>query len=118
MPTTEQWLEDNIIFTVWTAPLTSSQLSVCFSELVRQIQSKDAVVHVLFDITKAGSIPAQAPMHFIRSQLASQANLGSMAVIGTNAIGQILAQTAIKMTGQNILFFGDEREALDYLRSS
>lgn len=118
MPTIEQWIGDKILSTAWQAPLTSSELSLCFAALTKQIQSSENVVHILFDITDAGSIPAQAPMHFIRSQIASQGNLGSMAVIGTNPIGQILAQTAIKMTGQNILFFSTEKEALDYLQSS
>lgn len=118
MPTMVQWLDEQIVTTVWTSPLTSSELSLCFAELTKQVQSKEEVVHVLFDITNAKSIPAQAPMHFIRSQIATQPNLGSMAVIGTSAIGQILAQTAVKMTGQNILFFADEHEALEYLKSS
>lgn len=118
MPTIEQWLDEQIITTIWTKPLTSSELSMCFTKLAQEIQSKDVVVHILFDITHSGNIPAQAPMHFIRSQITNQSNLGSIAVIGTNPIGQILAQTAVKMTGQNILFFADEHEALDYLRSS
>jgi hypothetical protein len=118
MPTQEEWLDKQILSTVWTAPLISSELSLCFAELVKQIQTSQEVVHILFDITMSGGIPAQAPMHFIRSQIAMQTNLGSMAVIGTNPIAQILAQTAVKMTGQNILFFDSEKDALDYLKSS
>lgn len=118
MPATQQWIGDSIISTIWESPLKSSDLSACFAEMKQSIADSDQIVHVLFDVTNAGTIPAQAPMLFIRSQLTNEPNLGSMAVIGTNPLAQILAQTAIKLTGQNIIFFATEKDAVDYLRTN
>lgn len=118
MPTTEKWIDEQVLSTVWTAPLKSSEVSQCFAELTQQMESSEQIVHLLFDIEQAGSIPAQAPMHFIKSQIATKANLGSIAVKGTNPVAQIFAQMAVKMTGQNILFFSDDAQALEYLKSS
>lgn len=118
MPTLEDWLEENIISTIWTAPLKSSELSLCFARLAEYVENADHVVHILFDIIEAGGIPAQAPLLFIRARIVTKPDPGSMAVIGTNPLAQILTQTAVTMTGQNILFFATKTEALEYLHSS
>jgi hypothetical protein len=116
MPTFEKPLDSEIAETIWTSPLKSHELSLCFATLAKQIAESENVVHLLFDIRGAGAIPTQAPMLFIRSGIASQPNLGSIVVIGTSPVAQILAQIAVKMTGKNILFFATEAEVMAYLQ--
>ncbi len=118
MPVSERWIKNQVVSITWTAPLTSGEVSYCFVQLARKVQVAEQMVHILFDITDAGSIPTQAPMHFIKSQIALQPQLGSIAVVGINPIAQILAQMAAKMTGQTIVFFDDTSAALDYIHST
>ena len=115
MPIQIQRTTNEIVSTVWTSPLRSEDVSACFGELERQIEEADSTIHVLFDITNAGNIPAQAPFLFFRSGMTKHPNLGRMAVIGTNPLAQILGQMAVNMTGQNILFFATEADAINYL---
>jgi hypothetical protein len=118
MPTNEQWINQNVLSTTWIAPLTSTEVKECFAELANLVQNTQHEVHILFDIKKAGFIPVQAPMHFIRCHISTLSNLGSIAVIGTDPIAQILAQSAVKVTSHNIVFFSNSNQALDYLHSS
>lgn len=115
MPTSEIWLEDNILMTTWTGPLTTDELWECFCSLAGQIDQADAITHVLFDIQQSGSIPSQAPMLAIRSKFLSKKNSGRVAVVGGEAIPQILAKVASSVTKRDILFFPQQSTALTYL---
>ena len=117
MSTTEKWIDEEILSTTWINPLTKSEVAACFQELSSQISSSENMVHVLFNIENSGSIPSQAPFDFIKAQLATLPKMGNIAVVGLSPIAQILAQMATRMTGQTIVFFKDESEALAYLRS-
>jgi len=117
MPTEQTYLQENVIRTVWTAPLKSEELSDCFTQLAKWLDSATHTTHILFDISGAGSIPTQAPFLFIRAEITKRPNMGRIAVVGTNPIAQILAQMAVKMTSQHILFFATEADAMAYLNS-
>ncbi|MEO1288449.1 MAG: STAS/SEC14 domain-containing protein [Chloroflexota bacterium] len=118
MPTTEQWLNKDIIVTTWHNPLRSSEIADCFMKLKEELRNHDDTVHILFDIRGVPSIPTQAPLHFVKSELPRQDNLGLIAVIGLQAIAQILAQMASHMSGQPIVFFPDEDSAMAYIQEN
>jgi hypothetical protein len=115
MSTQEEWLSDDIVYTIWTGPLTNQELASCFEELVKQVKSTEDTVHLLFNIANAGSIPLQAPTLFLRSRLFSLPNLGQIAVFGMNPTGQILGRIAATMTSTTITFFDDKNHAIAYL---
>jgi hypothetical protein len=116
MPTQESWLDDNIIQTTWTSPLTSEELRECFQRLADWIQSSDHRVHVLFDITGTGSIPADAPVLAINSRFLTQSNIGKVAVVGMDIVPQLLARVAATVSRKDITFFPLIESALDYLK--
>ena len=115
MPTHEDWLEDAILQTTWTLPLTSDDLLHCFIALAEKIDKAETPIHVLFDINNAGSISVEAPLLAIRSRFMTKANTGRIAVIGTHTIPQMLADVATKVTKKEIRFFRDRETALNYL---
>lgn len=116
MTTKITWLNDSIISIVWESPLTSEELKTCFNDLTEQIQTKDHFVDCLFDVTQAGNIPASAPIYATKSGFMSAENTGRIAVIGTDVIAKLLAQTAIKLTGMPIEFFPNAPAAIKYLK--
>ena len=96
MPAHEAWLEDEIIQTTWTKPLTSDDLLQCFLGLAEKISNTAKPVHILFDITHSGPIPVDAPLFAIRSRFMTKSNTGRIAVIGTNALPKMLADVAAR----------------------
>jgi hypothetical protein len=116
MPTHEDWLEDEIVQTVWTHPLTSDDLLHCFLGLAEKIDKARQSIHVLFEITDSGSMPIDAPVLAIRSRFMVKSNTGRIAVVGTNILSKMLADVAARVTKKEIRFFSDRETALKYLR--
>ena len=116
MPVNLQQLGNSILQATWTAPLSSDDLLQCFLDLAAQIDDADQVVHVLFDITDAASIPVDAPVLAIRSKFLMKARAGRIAVIGTNSLPKILADVASRVTNKEIEFFPDRTMAVNYLQ--
>lgn len=115
MPTIETKIANNIVKSEWMKPLKSAELVECFATLGGYLDKADTPLSVLFDVENVISIPSQAPFLFLRAGITKNPKLDRMAVIGTDPIAQILAQMAVKMTSQNILFFASEADALKYL---
>lgn len=115
MATQEKWINNQIILTTWKKHLTPEDLNKCFGILSRAVHETGHTVHILFDISSVERIPSQAPILFIRANIAAAPNLGRIAVIGINPFAQILAQIAVKMTTHDIKFFATEGEAMAYL---
>ena len=116
MPTYETWLEDDIILSVWEAPLTREEVDACVHHIANWIDSHPGVTHVLGDITRAGKVPNSAPLSAIRSRFMTKPNTGRIAVIGMDPVPQALAQVAISVTRKDIRFFADRESAMAYLR--
>lgn len=116
MPTAESWLEANIILTTWTNPLTADELKVCFNNLAQLIAKAERTTHILFDLSDAGSVPAQAPVLALGSHFLSKRNTGKVAMVGMNIVAQILAQVATSVSKKDINFFPLYNSALAYLR--
>jgi hypothetical protein len=117
MPTTVEWLDDHILSVTWEAPLMASELKICFNEITEHLEQKSQTIHILFDIQKSGSVPAQAPVYAIRSRFMIHENTGKIVVVGTDIIAQIFAQTASAVTSHDITFFPLMTAALDYIRN-
>ncbi|MEM9953122.1 MAG: hypothetical protein AAF846_16075 [Chloroflexota bacterium] len=118
MATQQEWITSNILKSEWQKPLRASDLSQCFFAIKEAIEPCPEPVHILFDIRGVPSIPTQAPLHFVKSELPKQDNLGLITVIGLQAIAKILAQMASHMSGQPIVFFPDEDSALAYIQEN
>ena len=117
MPTFEERLDDDIILITWQAPLASGELRTCFKQLANWLEEGGQTTHVLFDLTDAGHVPADAPISAIHSGFLTSSNVGKVAVIGMDIVPQILAQVATSVTKRDIKFFPFRRSAIDYLRS-
>ena len=116
MPTHQSWLTTNIVMTTWTRPLTETDLDTAFGYLSEQLDSTDETIHILFDITDSGRIPASAPVLALRSRFLQKNNTGCVVVIGTDEIGpQILARIASRVSRKDITFFPDTEQAVAYL---
>ena len=118
MPTKETQIAHNILASAWEEPVSSRELSDCFQKLANHISETNAHTHLVFNIEKSGSIPAQAPFLFIRSNIMKSPNLGRIVVVGHSPIAKTLAQMAVKMTTHTITFFDNEAEALEYLKEA
>ena len=116
MPTHESWLEDGIIAIIWTQPLTSDEVYQCFLNLSAIIDASAQKIHLLFDITDAGSLPVNTPVLAIRSRLMIKAHSGRIAVIGESILSKKLADVATQITKKEISFFPNIQDALNYLR--
>jgi hypothetical protein len=116
MATEESWIQENIILTTWTKPLTAEQLRACFNNLAQMTAEADTTAHILFDLTDAGSVPAQAPVLALGSNFLTQEHTGKVAVVGMNIVAQILAQVATSVSKKDINFFPIYKSALAYLQ--
>lgn len=116
MATEEKWIEDSIFTTVWLSPLFASDLKTCFENIVQEVSSKGTLVHVLFDVQKAGTIPMNAPYLALHSGFMKLENLGYVAVVGMDRRAQVLADIVVKVVHKEIVFFPSHKEATEYLK--
>ena len=118
MATQESWLQQDIILVEWTHPLNRDELAGCFARLNSMLKEKRETIHILFEITNSGSVPAHAPMLALKSGFLSGPNLGKVAVVGMAIVPQILAQVAASVSGKDITFFPLMNSALAFLKDS
>ncbi len=116
MTTEQQWLEDNIYHTKWESPLFAQDLKQCFEGIVEALSDHEDLVHVLFDVQRAGSIPMNAPYLALHSGFMKLDNLGHVAVVGMDRRAQVLADIVVKVVRKEIVFFSTYDEALGYLK--
>jgi hypothetical protein len=115
MPTEESWIVEHIAATRWTEPLTADELTACFNALTAMIRAKPHLVHVLFDLREAGIVPARAPIIAIQSGMFSTENTGSIAVVSTDVLAELLASVASRKTRHPIRFFKTFDDAVAFL---
>lgn len=116
MATEQKWLEDNIYHTIWEKPLFAQDLKQCFENIVDAVCEHEELIHVLFDVQRAGSIPMNAPYLALHSGFMKLENLGHVAVVGMDRRAQVLADIVVKVVRKEIVFFGTYDEALEYLK--
>jgi hypothetical protein len=115
MPTEESWMGERIVITRWIEPLTADDLVRCFSSLTEMIRSKPHLVHLVFDLRDAGSIPARAPIIAIKSGMFSAENTGNIAVASLDSMAELLASVAARRMRHPIFFFKTYEDALAFI---
>jgi len=116
MPTSEKWIADNIIETMWSDPLTGNQLKDCFSRIAEMLdENPGQTVHVLFDLRPAGIVPTTAPLSAINTGFMTSDNLGVISVASNDRIAATLARIASGISRKTIVMFSTYDEALDYI---
>ncbi len=115
MPTEESWIGEQIIKTRWLQPLTADDLSHCFNSLTATVEAKPHLVHLLFDLSDAGRIPARAPIIAIQSGLFSAKNTGNIAVASLDTAAELLASVAARRMRHPIYFYKTPEDALAFL---
>lgn len=115
MPTEESWIVEHIAATRWIQPLTADDLTACFDNLTSMIRSKPHQVEVLFDLRDAGSVPARAPIIAIQSGMFSTENTGSVGVVSSDTMAEILASVVSRRMRHPIRFFKTFEDAVAFL---
>ncbi len=115
MPTSENWLNDSIIQSVWEDSSTSEEVQTCFDTLAAWLEEAEQPTHILFNIQKSSSIPTNAPMLAVHSGFLNKPNTGKVVVVGMQVLAQIMARVAASVSRKNITFFPDMESALSYL---
>ena len=116
MATEQKWLRGSIYCTIWQSPLFARDLKISFGSIVEAVSNEDNLVHVLFDVQDAGTIPMNAPYLALHSGFMKLENLGHVAVVGMDRRAQVLADIVVKVVRKEIVFFPTYDEALAYLK--
>ena len=113
MPTRENWIAENIIETVWMQPLTGSQLKDCFDSIAAMLDERpEQIIHVLFDLRTAGTVPASAPLSAVNTGFMGKSNLGIISVTSDDRMAATLARIASGISRKSIVMFKTYDEAL------
>ena len=105
MPTQESWINHTTLFIDMTSPLTSSDLSVCFKKVAREVANSKEQIDILADVTKAGLIPVDAPVLAIHAGFLTDPHLKNVAVAGSSQWARFLGRIATRRSNKPIEFY-------------